>query len=177
MNCYALECGVVFCFWLTTVLLFKWCPLNSLLTEAEFSSAESFQQLAIKLFSKTPDFPSWILLVPSNPKNSSGTDFQDTHLRVARRNVWLESVHCLVYVLLLPFQIISFGNNNKLYLETIQGWKEVVPVLLLKTVLGPRCFDRAEVHCFLPKFSKDKFVCIRSCAHANFPSVAYSLQG
>lgn len=88
-----------------------------------------------------------------------------------------KSEHCLVYALLLPYQIISFGNNNKLYLETIQGWKEVVPVLLLKTVPGPGCFDRAEVHCFLPKFNKGKFVCICSCVHANFPSVAYSLQG
>jgi len=86
-------------------------------------------------------------------------------------------VDCLVYDVSLPFKIISFRNNNKLYLETIQCWKTVVPELMLKAVSEPHCFDGAEVHCFLLKFDKGKFVCIRSRAHANFPSVAYSLRG
>lgn len=79
---------ILFCFWLTSGFAFHVMPIKllSLLTEAGFSAAESFQQL----FSKTLDIPSWIILMPRNPENSSGTDFQAFHLWVASRNAWLE---------------------------------------------------------------------------------------
>lgn len=110
--------------------------------------------------------------MPNNPENSSGRDFQACHV------LWIViglKAHGLLSVLSPPFPIILF-RNNKLYVETTQGQKEVAPLLLLKIVFGPHCSDGAEVHCFLHKFNKGKFVCICFYAHANFPSATYSLQ-
>lgn len=166
---------ILFCFWLTSGFAFHVMPIKlfGLLTEAGFSAAESFQQL----FSKPLDIPSWIILMPRNPENSSGQISKPFISGLPAGMYDLRSVDCLVYAPLLELQIITLRNNNKLNSETIQGWKEVVPVFLLKTAFGSQCFDGAGVHCFLAKLNKSKFVCIHSCAHAHFPSVPHSLRG
>lgn len=73
---------ILFCFWLTSGFAFHVMPIKlfGLLTEAGVLAA----------FSKTLDIPSWIILMPRNPENSSGTDFQAFHLWVASRNAWPE---------------------------------------------------------------------------------------
>lgn len=136
-----------------------WCPLNRLVCWLK----QGFRLLnpSSSYLVKPLTFPvelSWCQEIQKTVQGEISKPFI-SGLPVGMHD--LRSVDCLVYALLLEFQIISLRNNNKLNSETVQGWKEVVPVLLLRTVFGSHCFGGAEVHCFLAKLNKGK-VCVHS---------------
>lgn len=146
-----------------------WCPLNCLVCWLK----QSFQLLSpsSSYLVKPLIFPVELSWCQEVQKRVQGQISKPFISGLPAGMYDLRSVDCSKF--LLEFQIISLRNNNKLD----QGCKEVVPVLL-KTVFGSRCFDGAEVHCFLAKLNKGNFVCIHSCAHApHFPSVPFSLRG